>query len=123
MLIEWLLLGICVILMAVDFLEYRQLLDLGRKYVSLEEWSEDRILENVKQIRELEEKHEFLEKRTDEMMNMLPKDGNGEIIRNNVLLRQMNDEMEKSLNMERQFNDGLSSILNYGKPINHDEVT
>ena len=50
------------------------------------------------------------------MEDILPKDGNNEVLRHNVLLQQMNDEMERSLKMEREWNDGLSSIMNYGKP-------
>ena len=86
------------------------------RYVKLEEWAED-------WLKRLEQKYEANENhiakcaaRIAEMENMLPKTGNGEIVRNQVLLQQLNDEMEKSLSMEREWNEGVAAILNYGKP-------
>ena len=86
------------------------------RYIRLEEWAED-------WLKRLEQKVEAAYMRTKLnaeqlklMEDILPKDGNNEILRHNVLLQQMNDEMERSLKMEREWNDGLSSIMNYGKP-------
>lgn len=86
------------------------------RYIKLEEWAED-------WLKRLEQKVEAADMRTKLnaeqlklMEDILPKDGNNEILRHNVLLQQMNDEMERSLRMEREWNDGLSSIMNYGKP-------
>lgn len=86
------------------------------RYIRLEEWAED-------WLKRLEQKVEAADMRTKLnaeqlklMEDILPKDGNNEILRHNVLLQQMNDEMERSLRMEREWNDGLSSIMNYGKP-------
>ena len=87
-----------------------------KRYIKLEEWAED-------WLKRLEQKVEAADMRTKLnaeqlklMEDILPKDGNNEILRHNVLLQQMNDEMERSLRMEREWNDGLSSIMNYGKP-------
>ena len=86
------------------------------RYIRLEEWAED-------WLKRLEQKVEAADMRTKLnaeqlklMEDILPKDGNNEVLRHNVLLQQMNDEMERSLRMEREWNDGLSSIMNYGKP-------
>ena len=86
------------------------------RYIKLEEWAED-------WLKRLEQKVEAADMRTKLnaeqlklMEDILPKDGNNEILRHNALLQQMNDEMERSLKMEREWNDGLSSIMNYGKP-------
>ena len=86
------------------------------RYIKLEEWAED-------WLKRLEQKVEAADMRTKLnaeqlklMEDILPKDGNNEVLRHNVLLQQMNDEMERSLRMEREWNDGLSSIMNYGKP-------
>lgn len=86
------------------------------RYIKLEEWAED-------WLKRLEQKVEAADMRTKLnaeqlklMEDILPKDGNNEVLRHNVLLQQMNDEMERSLKMEREWNDGLSSIMNYGKP-------
>lgn len=100
----------------------------AERYIKLEEWAED-------WLKRLEQKHEALEcrivnatariaemeRKYNEMEKLLPKGGNGEIIRNQVLLQQMNDEMERGLRMEREWNDSVNAILNYGKPIT-DEV-
>ena len=99
-----------------------------RRYIRLEEWAED-------WLKRLEQKHEALEcravnaaariaeteRKAEEIRELFPKDGKGEMIRNQALLRQMNDEMERGLKMEKEWNDGVASILNYGKPIT-DEV-
>ena len=86
------------------------------RYIKLEEWAED-------WLKRLEQKVEAADMRTKlnaeqikAMEDVLPKDGNNEILRHNVLLQQMNDEMERSLRMEREWNDGIYSIMNYGKP-------
>ena len=88
-----------------------------RRYIKLEEWAED-------WLKRLEQKVEAADMRTrlnaeqlKMMEDILPKDGGGEILRNQVLLREMNDEMERGLKMEKEWNDGVASILNYGKPI------
>lgn len=87
-----------------------------RRYIKLEEWAED-------WLKRLEQKVEAADMRTKLnaeqlklMEDILPKDGNNEILRHNVLLQQMNDEMERSLRMEREWNDGINAIMNYGKP-------
>ena len=89
---------------------------ITKRYIKLEEWAED-------WLKRLEQKVEAADMRTKlnaEQLKLvediLPKDGNNEVLRHNVLLQQMNDEMERSLRMEREWNDGLSSIMNYGKP-------
>ena len=89
---------------------------ITKRYIKLEEWAED-------WLKRLEQKVEAADMRTKLnaeqlklMGDILPKDGNNEVLRHNVLLQQMNDEMERSLRMEREWNDGLSSIMNYGKP-------
>ena len=93
-------------------------------YIKLEEWAED-------WLKRLEQKHEALEcqivnaaariaemeRKHKEMEELLPKGGNGELIRNQILLQQMNDEMERGLRMEKEWNDSVNAILNYGKPI------
>ena len=86
------------------------------RYIKLEEWAED-------WLKRLEQKVEAADMRTKLnaeqlklMEDILPKDGNNEVLRHNVLLQQMNDEMERSLRMEREWNDGIYSIMNYGKP-------
>ena len=86
------------------------------KYVKLEEWAED-WMKRLEQKCEANENHiAKCAAKIAEMENMLPKTGNGEIVRNQVLLQQLNDEMEKSLSMEREWNEGVAAILNYGKP-------
>lgn len=94
------------------------------RYLKLEEWAED-------WLKRLEQKHEALEcqivnaaariaemeRKHKEMEELLPKGGNGELIRNQILLQQMNDEMERGLRMEKEWNDSVNAILNYGKPI------
>jgi len=87
------------------------------RYIKLEEWAEG-------WLKRLEQKCEAntdqiakLATKIVQMQDLLPKNGNGEVIRNQVLLQQMNDEMEKSIKMEREWNEGVAAILNYGKPI------
>ena len=89
---------------------------ITKRYIKLEEWAED-------WLKRLEQKVEAADMRTKLnaeqlklMEDILPKDGNNEVLRHNVLLQQMNDEMERSLRMEREWNDGIYSIMNYGKP-------
>ena len=87
------------------------------RYIKLEEWAEDWL----KRLEQKVEAADFRAKLTEEQVRalheLLPKDGENEVIRNRAILRQMNDEMERGLRMEKEWNDGLSSILNYGKPI------
>lgn len=99
------------------------------RYVKLEEWAED-------WLKRLEQKHDALqcqivnaaariaemERKFGEMEKMLPKNGNGEVLRNQVLLQQMNDEMERGIKMEREWNNSVAAILNYSKPITDSEV-
>lgn len=94
------------------------------RYVKLEEWAED-------WLKRLEQKHDALEcqivnaaariaeaeRRIREIEDLMPKDHKGEMLRNHVLLQQLNDEMERNLQMEKDWNDGVAAILNYGKPI------
>lgn len=115
------------------------------RYVKLEEWAEDwlkrleqkhdalesqivnvaaRIAEAERKIGEIEKRLndqklviELVKNRLDEINELLPKDQKGEILRNHVLLQQLNDEMERNLQMEKDWNDGVAAILNYGKPI------
>lgn len=89
---------------------------ITKRYIKLEEWAED-------WLKRLEQKVEAADMRTKLnaeqlklMEDILPKDGNNEVLRHNVLLQQMNDEMERSLRMEREWNDGINAIMNYGKP-------
>ena len=111
------LIGICGALLGkAETLKYK-CADLEHKYVALEEWAEDwlkrleqRCEANTDQIAKLAAK-------IVQMEELLPKNGNGEMIRNQVLLQQMNDELERGLNMEREWNEGVAAILNYGKPI------
>ena len=116
--IEWIITGIAVLCaigicgkVAVD-LQFAK-----ERYIKLEEWAED-------WLKRLEQKCEAntdqiakLAAKIVQMQDLLPKDGNGEMIRNQVLLQQMNDEMERSIKMEREWNEGVAAILNYGKPI------
>lgn len=99
------------------------------RYVKLEEWTED-------WLKRLEQKHDALEcqivnaaariaemeRKFGEMEKLLPKNGNGEVLRNQVLLQQMNDEMERGIKMEREWNNSVAAILNYSKPITDSEV-
>ena len=102
--------GICIRLtMDMDKLQER--------YIKLEEWAED-------WLKRLEQKGEAntdqiakLAAKVVQMEDLLPKNGNGEMIRIQVLLQQLNDEMERSIKMEREWNEGVAAILNYGKPI------
>jgi len=111
------LIGICGALLGkAETLKYK-CADLEHKYVALEEWAED-------WLKRLEQKCEAntdqiakLAAKIVQMEELLPKNGNGEMIRNQVLLQQMNDELERGLNMEREWNEGVAAILNYGKPI------
>lgn len=99
------------------------------RYIKLEEWTED-------WLKRMEQKHDALEcqivnaaariaemeRKFGEMEKLLPKNGNGEVLRNQVLLQQMNDEMERGIKMEREWNDSVAAILNYSKPITDSEV-
>lgn len=99
------------------------------RYLKLEEWTED-------WLKRLGQKHDALEcqivnaaariaemeRKFGEMEKLLPKSGNGEVLRNQVLLQQMNDEMERGIKMEREWNDSVAAILNYSKPITDSEV-
>ena len=93
------------------------------RYIKLEEWAEDWLKRLEQKVEAVDIKatgtQDFLRdawNKIHDLEEMLPKDGNNEVLRHNALLQQMNDEMERSLRMEREWNDGLSSIMNYGKP-------
>ena len=86
------------------------------RYIKLEEWAEDWLKRLEQKVEAVDLQAKINRKQIEMMEDILPKDGNNEILRHNVLLQQMNDEMERSLRMEREWNDGLSSIMNYGKP-------
>ena len=111
---DWLLALAILLLVIVTVIQEVQIKTLGRRYVKLEEWSED-------WLKRLEQKDEA---QTDNMAkvlvkiadieNLLPKNGKGELIRNQELLEQYNDEMERGLRMEREWNDGVANIINYG---------
>ena len=111
------LIGICGALVGrAETLKYK-CAELEHRYIALEEWAEDwlKCLEqkceaNTDQIAKLAAKIVAMEE-------LLPKTGNGEVVRHQVLLQQLNDEMEKNLRMEREWNEGVAAILNYGKPI------
>jgi len=64
-----------------------------------------------------------LEREFDELRELMPKDNQGEVIRHELLLKQLNDEMENSLRMEQEWNKGLQGILSYGKPIAGEDRT
>ena len=115
----WLILaGVCVIgSIGMCGKLMMDMLSLKERYIKLEEWAED-------WLKRLEQKCEAntdqiakLAAKIVQMEELLPKNGNGEMIRNQVLLQQMNDELERGLNMEREWNEGVAAILNYGKPI------
>lgn len=116
---------------------------LFRRYVKLEEWAEDwlkrlevktkdadlkadRVMDRVTETRAkteaLADRVTWVESAYEELETMLPKNSRGEVVRNEILLQQLNDEMERGLKMEKEWNDGLSSILNYGKPKSTTEV-
>ena len=87
---------------------------LFRRYVKLEEWAED-------WLKRLEQKYEAQTNNMAKVLvkiadieNLLPKNGKGELLRNQELLEQYNDEMERGLRMEREWNDGVANIINYG---------
>ena len=112
------------ILFVLNYKNAKQIEMRQARYIKLEEWAED-------WLKRLEQKHEALEcqivnaatriaemeRKHKEMEELLPKGGNGELIRNQILLQQMNDEMERGLRMEKEWNDSVNAILNYGKPI------
>jgi len=97
---------------------------LTERYIKLEEWAENWLKRLEQKVEHAELRMEFVNdmqgkvcERLNKLEELMPKDGDNEVIRNRAILRQMNDEMERGLKMEREWNDGLSSILNYGKPI------
>jgi len=115
----WLILaGVCVIgSIAMCGKLMMDVLFLKERYIKLEEWAED-------WLKRLEQKGEAntdqiakLAAKIVQMEDLLPKDHKGEMLRNHVLLQQLNDEMERNLQMEKDWNDGVAAILNYGKPI------
>ena len=96
---------------------------ITKRYIKLEEWAEDWLKRLEQKVEAADIKatgtQDFLMdawNKIHDLEEMLPKDGNNEVLRHNVLLQQMNDEMERSLRMEREWNDGIYSIMNYGKP-------
>lgn len=106
----WLFMFLMIAMFAAVIAMSMQCRKQTERYVKLEEWAES-------WLKRLEQKVESCDYRVSEMQDLLPKDGRGEVLRNHILLQQMNDEMERGLRMEKEWNDGLSSILNYGKPI------
>ena len=86
------------------------------RYIKLEEWAEDWLKRLEQKVEAVDLQAKINRKQIEMMEDILPKDGNNEILRHNVLLQQMNDEMERSLRMEREWNDGINAIMNYGKP-------
>lgn len=110
------LIGICGALVGRTETLKHKCAELEHRYIALEEWAEEWI-KRLEQKCETNENHiiSCTMKITD-MEKVLPKNGNGEVVRNQVLLQQLNDEMERSLNMEREWNEGVAAILNYGKP-------
>ena len=86
------------------------------RYVKLEEWAEDWLKRLEQKVEAADMRSKLNAEQLKAMEDILPKDGNNEVLRHNVLLQQMNDEMERSLRMEREWNDGIYSIMNYGKP-------
>ena len=87
------------------------------RYVKLEEWAENWLKRLEQRVEATDMRSKLTEEQLKTMDELLPRDGNGEVLRNRILLQQMNDEMERGLKMEREWNDGVASILNYGKPI------
>lgn len=87
------------------------------RYVKLEEWAENWLKRLEQRVEAADMRSKLTEEQLKTMDELLPRDGNGEVLRNRILLQQMNDEMERGLKMEREWNDGVASILNYGKPI------
>ena len=92
-----------------------------KRYVALEEWAEDWLKRLEQKCEANEDRIANLAAKAVEMEKLLPKGGNGEVIRNQALLQQMNDEMERTLEMEKEWNDSVNAILNYGKPIRGDK--
>lgn len=87
-----------------------------KRYIKLEEWAEDWLKRLEQKVEAADMRSKLNAEHLKAMEDVLPKDGNNEILRHNVLLQQMNDEMERSLRMEREWNDGVYAIMNYGKP-------
>ncbi len=87
------------------------------RYIKLEEWTEDWLKRMAQKVEAADQRSECIEEQMKAVQELLPKDGKGEVLRNQILLREMNDEMERGLKMEKEWNDGVASILNYGKPI------
>lgn len=140
---DWLLALAILGLLILAVIQEVQIKTLGRKYVKLEEWAEDwlkrlevktkdaelkadRVMDRVTETRAkteaLADRVTWVESAYEELETMLPKNSRGEVVRNEILLQQLNDEMERGLKMEKEWNDGLSSILNYGKPKTTTEV-
>lgn len=114
--IIWLVVLIEVVLLAGECALLVWGCKISERYINLEEWAED-------WLKRLEQKHEANENHVAkcaakivELEDLLPKNGKNEVVRNQVLLSQLNDEMERSLNMEKEWNEGVAAILNYGKP-------
>jgi hypothetical protein len=86
------------------------------RYIKLEEWAEDWLKRLEQKVEAADMRSKLNAEQLKAMEDILPKDGNNEVLRHNVLLQQMNDEMERSLRMEKEWNDGVYAIMNYGKP-------
>lgn len=89
---------------------------ITKRYIKLEEWAEDWLKRLEQKVEAVDMRSKLNSEQLKLMEDILPKDGNNEVLRHNVLLQQMNDEMERSLRMEREWNDGINAIMNYGKP-------
>ena len=83
----------------------------------------DRTAEMREELTGLTKQYFRLEREFDELRELMPKDNQGEVIRHELLLKQLNDEMENSLRMEQEWNKGLQGILSYGKPIAGEDRT
>ena len=126
----WMIVLLMILLIAGVCAMFFQIRKVMERYIKLEEWTEDWLKRMEQKIEHVEHKADFVNdmhtgicNRLIKLEELMPKDGGGEVIRNKILLQQMNDEMERGLRMEKEWNDGLSSILNYGKPITNEVKT
>jgi len=113
----WLLMFVMLAIFAAVCAISMQCRKQTERYIRLEEWAEDWLKRLEQKVETADFRTKLMEEQVRAMQELLPKDGENEVIRNRAILRQMNDEMERGLRMEKEWNDGLSSILNYGKPI------
>ena len=113
----WLFMFLMIAMFAAVIAMSLQCRKQTERYVKLEEWAEDWLKRLEQKVEAADFRANLVSEEVKAFEELLPKDGKGEILRNHILLQQMNDEMERGLKMEKEWNDGLSSILNYGKPI------